>query len=102
MTKCVATAVTRNSGSSGRNRDTVWEHDRFPRVPSQNFIHWRNLGDFRPADFRDRATYADPHQYPSGSRTAVPVNGAIVVENFVHTGALPGKVLRTDHAGRVG
>jgi hypothetical protein len=24
------------------------EHDRFPRVPSQNFIHWRNLGDFRP------------------------------------------------------
>src|SRR6266487_307886 len=24
MTKCVATAVTRNSGSSGRSRDTVW------------------------------------------------------------------------------
>jgi hypothetical protein len=35
------------------------------------------------ADFRDRATYADPHQYPSGSRTAVLVNGAIVVENSV-------------------
>ena len=40
----------------------------------------------------------DPHQYPSGSRTAVLVNGAIVVKNSVHTGALPGK----DHAGRVG
>src|SRR5215831_16952311 len=24
MTKCVATAVMRNSGSSGRSRDTVW------------------------------------------------------------------------------
>src|SRR5271166_6056533 len=46
---------------------------------------------FDPADFRDRATYADPHQYPSGSRTAVLVNGAVVVENYVHTGALPGK-----------
>jgi N-acyl-D-amino-acid deacylase len=57
---------------------------------------------FDPADFRDRATYADPHQYPSGSRTTVLVNGAIVVENSAHTGALPGKVLRRDHAGRVG
>jgi N-acyl-D-amino-acid deacylase len=57
---------------------------------------------FDPADFRDRATYADPHQYPSGSRTTVLVNGTIVVENSVHTGALPGKVLRRDHAGRVG
>jgi N-acyl-D-aspartate/D-glutamate deacylase len=57
---------------------------------------------FDPADFRDRATYADPHQYPSGSRTTVLVNGAIVVENSVHTGMLPGKVLRRDRAGRVG
>jgi hypothetical protein len=36
------------------------------------------------------------------SHTAVLVNGGIVVENSVHTGALPGKVLRRDHAGRVG
>jgi N-acyl-D-amino-acid deacylase len=57
---------------------------------------------FDPADFRDRATYADPHRYPSGSRTTVLVNGAIVVENSVHTGMLPGKVLRRDSAGRVG
>jgi N-acyl-D-aspartate/D-glutamate deacylase len=57
---------------------------------------------FDPADFRDRATYADPHQYPSGGRTTVLVNGAIVVENSAHTGALPGQVLRRDHAGRVG
>jgi N-acyl-D-amino-acid deacylase len=46
-------------------------------------------------------TNPDPHQYPSGSRTAVLVNGAIVVKNSVHTGALPGKVLRRDHAGCV-
>jgi len=56
---------------------------------------------FEPADFRDRATYADPHQYPSGARTSVIVNGTLVVENATHTGALPGRVLRRDAAGRV-
>jgi N-acyl-D-aspartate/D-glutamate deacylase len=56
---------------------------------------------FDPADFRDRATYADPHQYPSGARTTVIVNGTMVVENATHTGALPGRVLRRDAAGRV-
>ncbi len=57
---------------------------------------------FDPADFEDRATYADPHQYPSGARTTVIVNGTVVVENAVHTGALPGMVLRRDRTGRVG
>ena len=57
---------------------------------------------FDPADFQDRATYADPHQYPSGTRTSVIVNGTVVVENAAHTGALPGKVLRRDPLGQVG
>ncbi|HLN48589.1 MAG TPA: amidohydrolase family protein, partial [Steroidobacteraceae bacterium] len=57
---------------------------------------------FDPDDFIDRATYADPHQFPSGARTTVIVNGTIVVENATHTGALPGKVLRRDAAGAVG
>jgi N-acyl-D-amino-acid deacylase len=57
---------------------------------------------FDPGDFEDRATYADPHQYPSGARTTVIVNGTIVVENASHTGALPGTVLRRDRAGQVG
>ncbi len=57
---------------------------------------------FDPADFRDRATYADPHQYPTGRRTTVIVNGTLVVENATHTGALPGTVLRRDRAGQVG
>jgi N-acyl-D-amino-acid deacylase len=56
---------------------------------------------FDPADFKERATYADPHQYPSGSRTTVLVNGVPVVENAVHTGALPGMVLRRDVTGAV-
>ena len=57
---------------------------------------------FDPSDFRDRATYADPHQYPTGARTTVLVNGTVVVDNAVHTQALPGKVLRRDAEGRVG
>jgi N-acyl-D-aspartate/D-glutamate deacylase len=57
---------------------------------------------FDPADFRDRATYADPHQFPTGARTTVIVNGELVVENATHTGALPGQVLRRDASGMVG
>jgi N-acyl-D-amino-acid deacylase len=57
---------------------------------------------FDPNDFRDRATYANPHQYPSGARTTVIVNGAIVVENANHTGATPGIVLRRRADGSVG
>jgi N-acyl-D-aspartate/D-glutamate deacylase len=56
---------------------------------------------FDPQDFRDRATYRDPHQYPTGARTSVIVNGTLVVENATHTEALPGKVLRRDKAGAV-
>jgi N-acyl-D-aspartate/D-glutamate deacylase len=61
-----------------------------------------DLTIFDPADFRDCATYAQPHQYPSGGRTSVIVNGTLVVENATHTGALPGNVLRRDRAGQVG
>jgi N-acyl-D-aspartate/D-glutamate deacylase len=61
-----------------------------------------DIAIFDPADFADRATYADPHQFPSGARTTVIVNGTLVVENAIHTGALPGKVLRRDPSGAVG
>jgi N-acyl-D-amino-acid deacylase len=57
---------------------------------------------FDPADFEDRATYPDPHQYPSGARTTVIVNGTIVLENAAHTGALPGIVLRRADCGTIG
>jgi len=60
-----------------------------------------DIAIFDPADFRDRATYERPHQYPTGARTSVIVNGTLVVENATHTGALPGKVLRRDREGQV-
>jgi len=56
---------------------------------------------FDPNDFADRATYADPHQFPSGACTSVIVNGIVVVDNATHTGALPGKVLRRSNDGAV-
>jgi len=64
--------------------------------------HRADLTIFDPADFRDQATYASPHQYPTGTRTTVLVNGAIVVEEARHTGALPGRVLRRSPDGAVG
>jgi len=57
---------------------------------------------FDPADFKDRATYADPHQYPTGARTTVLVNGVVVVEDAKHTDATPGMVLRRAADGSVG
>jgi N-acyl-D-aspartate/D-glutamate deacylase len=57
---------------------------------------------FDPADFRERATYDEPHRYPSGPRTTVIVNGTIVVDEARHTGALPGRVLKRAADGRVG
>jgi len=57
---------------------------------------------FDPGDFKDRATYADPHQFPTGARTSVIVNGTLVVADATHTGALPGTVLKRDREGAVG
>jgi N-acyl-D-aspartate/D-glutamate deacylase len=61
-----------------------------------------DIAIFDPADFRDRATYADPHQFPTGAHTTVIVNGELVVKDATHTGALPGQVLRRDQSGAVG
>jgi N-acyl-D-amino-acid deacylase len=60
-----------------------------------------DLAIFDPADFRDLASYDRPHQYPSGERTTVIVNGEIVVDSAAHTGAMPGKVLRRAADGTV-
>jgi N-acyl-D-amino-acid deacylase len=57
---------------------------------------------FDPIDFKDRATYTDPHQFPSGERTNVIVNGTFVVENAMHSGELPGMVLKRSSVGAVG
>jgi N-acyl-D-amino-acid deacylase len=64
---------------------------------------WRaDVAIFDPVDFKDLATYADPHRYPSGPRTTVVVNGVIVVDSATHTGATPGTVLRRGLDGSVG
>jgi N-acyl-D-amino-acid deacylase len=61
-----------------------------------------DIAIFDPADFRDRATYAEPHRYPTGARSTVIVNGVVVVDNATHTGATPGIVLRRAPDGTVG
>jgi N-acyl-D-amino-acid deacylase len=40
----------------------------------------------------DRATYEDPHRYPTGIGHVL-VNGRVVIADGEHTGALPGRVL---------
>jgi N-acyl-D-aspartate/D-glutamate deacylase len=63
---------------------------------------WRaDITIFDPNNFVDRSTYSDPHQYPTGDRTTVLVNGVIVVRDATHTGALPGHVLRRAADGKV-
>ena len=41
----------------------------------------------------DKATFENPHQYPSGIQYVL-VNGQIVISNGEHTGRLPGKFLK--------
>ena len=40
----------------------------------------------------DRATYENPHQYPSGIEHVL-VNGRLVIKDGDHTGSLPGRLL---------
>jgi len=48
---------------------------------------------FSKETVQDRATYANPHQYPDGIPDVI-VNGVLVVHDGKHTGARPGQVLR--------
>ena len=53
---------------------------------------------FDPATVAERATWANPHQYPCGIEWVL-VNGVPVVAHGQHTGARPGRVLRWGVAG---
>jgi N-acyl-D-amino-acid deacylase len=55
---------------------------------------WADVVVFNQKTVMDKATYEDPHRYPQGI-VYVLVNGEIVVDREKHTGAKPGKVLRT-------
>jgi N-acyl-D-amino-acid deacylase len=43
----------------------------------------------------DKATWAEPHQYPEGIEYVL-VNGEVVIERGEHTGNLPGKILKKE------
>jgi N-acyl-D-amino-acid deacylase len=47
---------------------------------------------FDPATVSDKATFAEPMQYPVGIPYVI-VNGVVVIDNGQHTGARPGRVL---------
>ena len=49
---------------------------------------------FDPERVEARATFEDPKQYPEGINYVI-VNGRIVIDGGVHTGAMPGKALRS-------
>jgi N-acyl-D-amino-acid deacylase len=53
---------------------------------------------FDPAAIAERATFAEPRQYPAGIPYVI-VNGVPVIDGGAHTGALPGRVLRRTGAG---
>lgn len=48
---------------------------------------------FDPAQIKDHATFAEPHQYATGVQHVF-VNGVAVLKNGEHTGAFPGRVVR--------
>lgn len=53
---------------------------------------WADIVIFNAQTVADRATYSDPHQYPEGIPYVI-VNGTVVIDQYEHTGALPGQVL---------
>ena len=53
---------------------------------------WADLVLFDAQTVADGATFTHPHQYPIGIPYVI-VNGVIVVDQYQHTGALPGQVL---------
>jgi N-acyl-D-amino-acid deacylase len=55
---------------------------------------WADITMFDPKEVVDRATYAEPHQYPVGIKYVM-VNGKMAIENGMHTKALNGKALRS-------
>lgn len=59
---------------------------------------WADLVLFDPEAITDRATFAQPHQYPEGIRHVL-VNGQLVVEDGKATGQRPGRVLSSRRTG---
>jgi N-acyl-D-amino-acid deacylase len=54
---------------------------------------WADMVVFAPREVRDKAEFMKPHQYAEGFALVL-VNGVVVVEDDLHTGARPGRALR--------
>ena len=52
---------------------------------------------FNPDTVKDKATYANPKQYPEGIETVL-VNGVIALENGKQVNVLPGRLLKNEYA----
>lgn len=55
--------------------------------------YFADITIFDPATIADRATFDAPHQYATGVRHVL-VNGVPVVDDGIHTGAMPGRAVR--------
>ena len=55
--------------------------------------YYADITIFDKTVIADKSTFEDPHQYAVGVNSVI-VNGIIVVENGMHNGNRPGKVLR--------
>ena len=67
------------------------------RLKNRGRIQKGNAADIVIFDYqniKDNAEYTDPHRYPDGIPYVI-VNGEIVINEGEHTGAMPGKVIRT-------
>ncbi|MFQ5603652.1 MAG: amidohydrolase family protein [bacterium] len=54
---------------------------------------------FDPQTIQDRATFSEPHQYPTGIEFVL-VNGEVVIEKGAHSGNLPGMILKGRFSGK--
>jgi N-acyl-D-aspartate/D-glutamate deacylase len=54
---------------------------------------WADITVFDAERIIDHATFERPHQYSTGVEFVI-VNGAVVLDKGVHTGARPGTILK--------
>ncbi len=55
---------------------------------------WADVVVFSPLEVQDTATYDEPARFPVGMKYVI-VNGEVVVSEGRHTGATPGRLLKT-------